>query len=529
MAAAAATSQHQKILAAFRSALPDTNDLTEAQVKILLKALGVELTEERLRSMVTAASNGSGKVTYEQFISWMFGCQEEAKREATPPSKPKPLQTQKSQHIIEATVMTQLAKLVELHPYAEPGGAASRHPAQPFVENCRNALRMGKFEQAQEELRRGRSVIDTVRGLGGHGAGPGSKLGRHVGDDAMALCLLTEVIITEQPQHLGAVQHVKYSNLIFYVCQPGGADLVDAVRFGMDYVYAAVSFGEHSLDSAKRVARGVSPVPSGSMLRQLMRPHRHWLSRDRRGLSPTSDMEGCFENGPDQFFPGRFHRKGFEASPYYRQVELNGALDLEALRKLDLNAWDLRGETLLFKAARLSTSAAAVAQLLLASADPGCRDLSGRLAASPCGTDLLRLAREELQPGEALAALAQVPEPWRRHLCGRLGLVTAPELWRPSDGHAGARCAASAAVLFANPTAQAAAALGPAAVEALRRLRDHAARPVEERRQQLRKLLREWHPDKHLTRSLELQEQANQIFCFIQKLRDVFLGPDGDG
>ncbi|CAJ1417206.1 unnamed protein product [Effrenium voratum] len=48
------------------------------------------------------------------------------------------------------------------------------------------------------------------------------------------------VIITEQPQHLGAVQHVKYSNLIFYVCQPGGADLVDAVRFGMDYVYAAV-------------------------------------------------------------------------------------------------------------------------------------------------------------------------------------------------------------------------------------------------------------------------------------------------
>ena len=26
-----------------------------------------------------------------------------------------------------------------------------------------------------------------------------------------------------------------------------------------------------------------------------------------------------------------------------------------------------------------------------------------------------------------------------------------------------------------------------------------------------------------------IQEQANQIFCFIQKLRDVFLGPDGDG
>ena len=50
----------------------------------------------------------------------------------------------------------------------------------------------------------------------------------------------------------------------------------------------------------------------------------------------------------------------------------------------------------------------------------------------------------------------------------------------------GARCAASAAVLFANPTAQAAAALGPAAVEALRRLRDHAARPVEETRDERR-------------------------------------------
>ena len=33
---------------------------------------------------------------------------------------------------------------------------------------------------------------------------------------------------------------------------------------------------------------------------------RHWLTRDSRGLSSTSDIKGCFEKGPDQFFPGRF-------------------------------------------------------------------------------------------------------------------------------------------------------------------------------------------------------------------------------
>ena len=35
---------------------------------------------------------------------------------------------------------------------------------------------------------------------------------------------------------------------------------------------------------------------------------RHWLTRDHRGLSPTSDIDGCFETGPGRFFPGRFHR-----------------------------------------------------------------------------------------------------------------------------------------------------------------------------------------------------------------------------
>ena len=37
---------------------------------------------------------------------------------------------------------------------------------------------------------------------------------------------------------------------------------------------------------------------------------RHWLTRDQRGLSPTSDIDNCFELGPDAFFPGRFQRSG---------------------------------------------------------------------------------------------------------------------------------------------------------------------------------------------------------------------------
>ena len=32
---------------------------------------------------------------------------------------------------------------------------------------------------------------------------------------------------------------------------------------------------------------------------------RHWLTRDKNGLSPTSDINGCFDKGPDPFFPGR--------------------------------------------------------------------------------------------------------------------------------------------------------------------------------------------------------------------------------
>ncbi|CAE7208888.1 unnamed protein product [Symbiodinium sp. KB8] len=93
--------QHEKILRAFRTALPESGYWTEkqagldfgsvrgsrpildmvklqplqkCQVRVLLNALGVELSEERLRSMIDAVSSGSGKVTYEQLISWLFTC-----------------------------------------------------------------------------------------------------------------------------------------------------------------------------------------------------------------------------------------------------------------------------------------------------------------------------------------------------------------------------------------------------------------------------------------------------------------------
>lgn len=166
----------QKILEHFRAALPETTDLTEGQVRILLNHLGIELSEERLRKLMAAASDESGKVTCERFISWMFGCDEKAKAEVEKgqvqqPTKshapePKPeakgvSEANRSVHMVETSVQAQLRQILEQHPYAEPGGAASRHPAQPFVENCLKCLELGKYEQAQEELRRTRSVIET--------------------------------------------------------------------------------------------------------------------------------------------------------------------------------------------------------------------------------------------------------------------------------------------------------------------------------------------------------------------------------
>eukprot|EP00439_Symbiodinium_sp_Y106_P046697 s2414_g5.t5 len=62
-------SQHEKILRAFRTALPESGYWTEKQVRVLLNALGVELSEERLRSMIDAVSSGSGKAAkYSAFL-----------------------------------------------------------------------------------------------------------------------------------------------------------------------------------------------------------------------------------------------------------------------------------------------------------------------------------------------------------------------------------------------------------------------------------------------------------------------------
>ena len=57
----------------------------------------------------------------------------------------------------------------------------------------------------------------------------------------------------------------------------GCSDLVDAVRFGMDYVYAAVSFGRHAVEDAAGRVSPASPVPEARTLRQMLRAHRRYV------------------------------------------------------------------------------------------------------------------------------------------------------------------------------------------------------------------------------------------------------------
>ncbi|CAE7483801.1 unnamed protein product [Symbiodinium natans] len=349
-----------------------------------------------------------------------------------------------------------------------------------------------------------------------------------------------QVVITEQLRFLGAVQHLYLSNLVFYVCQEGCRDLTDAVRFGMDYSYAAVTFGHYSLDPAKRVSV-LSPVTHATNLRKsLDQSHRHWLTRDVRGLSPTSDINGCFDKGPDQFFPGRFQKTGaLEPSPYYLQhleqkvlradaEEIAAALSRAS--QPDLNAWDGRGETLLHKAATRGRPEV-MAPLVLAAADANCRAKDGRrpldhVPRGP-GNDLARAllmlagGEDNVPLAEIMKVVEAVPEPWRRQLCSRFGLATVPDIWiaPATEG----RLAKSAQFLFA-PSLDEEAAATPGAQEALAALRRGIRRPQEERRQLLRRLLREWHPDKFQTLSQEKQEHANTVFCFIQRFRAIFLG-----
>ena len=247
--------------------------------------------------------------------------------------------------------------------------------------------------------------------------------------------------IPKIPQRQGAVQHICLSNLIFYVCKPGSADLVDAVRFGMDYVYTSVAFGRHSLDAAKRQSP-LSPVPKAASLRQSLKAHKHWLTRDQKGLSPTSDIEGCFENGPGPFYPGRFHKHGFEASPYYSKdlekavlsSSAAGVASLLATGKIHVNAWDLHGETVLFKASSRGDPDI-LALLLLAAADP---NVMARQARHTAKAKLLSLALgERMSLEEAYEVISKVSEPQRRQLCGRLGVFMPPEIASPvSEGPA---------------------------------------------------------------------------------------------
>ncbi|CAE8623180.1 unnamed protein product [Polarella glacialis] len=345
---------------------------------------------------------------------------------------------------------------------------------------------------------------------------------------------------------------MRHDNLVFFVCGSGGTGMPDGLRFGMDYAYSAITFGNHSVDLASRVSP-LSPVHSTSVFRTELgsenREHRRWLMRDSSGLTPTSDIEGCFDIGPNQFFPGRFHKLGrFDASPSYsvglrRMVERGTCVELaaaltEAYRTTDINAWDANGETVLFCAARRGDPAV-LAPLLLSAADPNCRARDGRRAvdhvpahrkpqdgevsASLTRALLLFAGGLEHVHGETLLdAISFVPEPQRRCLCSRFGIATAPELMPQRS--AVRQMAKSAQVLFTRHLLGQAEDSGPEAVAALHALREAAGLNLASRRQELRKLLRIWHPDKHQGRPDAEKETANSVFCFVQSLKGVFLG-----
>eukprot|EP00438_Fugacium_kawagutii_P026741 Skav205687 [mRNA] locus=scaffold2655:74023:94641:- [translate_table: standard] len=217
----------------------------------------------------------------------------------------------------------------------------------------------------------------------------------------------------------------------------GSSDLVDAVRFGMDYVYAAASFGRHAVEDAAPRVSAASPVPEAAALRVMLKPHRS------------------------------------ESSPYYSQEleklvkETSSAMEIvdflnARTRGVDVNAWSSTGETVLFAAARRG-QVPLLAALLVAAADPNCRAKDGRRALDhvppegrltkaamgsngnpwgPVGLRtrevLLRSAAGDVHMTESWQALEAVPEPLRRQLCGLLGLFATPELWAPAGGRDGA-------------------------------------------------------------------------------------------
>eukprot|EP00931_Biecheleriopsis_adriatica_P113224 TRINITY_DN8818_c0_g1_i1.p1 TRINITY_DN8818_c0_g1~~TRINITY_DN8818_c0_g1_i1.p1 ORF type:complete len:1644 (+),score=312.68 TRINITY_DN8818_c0_g1_i1:85-5016(+) len=182
------------VSATFKDGLPDTTELDEAQMKNLLTALGVEASDNRLDAMIAAAGTGNGTVAVEGFIDWLFsesssGAEGAAAVASTSASTSGAKGTdaiastsadksgakgaaavastyvgsdgsQPTFSIVHASILAQLQDVFKTSPFAEPGNSVFVHPAHAFVETCRKCLDAGKFEQAQEAIRRVRNVID---------------------------------------------------------------------------------------------------------------------------------------------------------------------------------------------------------------------------------------------------------------------------------------------------------------------------------------------------------------------------------
>lgn len=335
--------------------------------------------------------------------------------------------------------------------------------------------------------------------------------------------------------------HTRHPNLILYVTGntvmgKQADDLVDAVRFGMDYAYARATFGVGGRELAN-LTSPLSPIDSSTGIAWKLSRHRVWLARDKTGTSPLSDVDGCFDVGPSPYFPGMFSSP---ASPDFSS-KLRAAVELSDVPgRADVNAWDAQGETALFGVVRtcdLGTCAA----LILAEADPNCRARDSRCLADRV-EDLITRGSEHppdrlralhgllalcggltvVPEEDALVALALVPEPHRRGLAARLGLVTAPDLLL--DGRHQASAAAwfvGPLVLFAPQVLAHARSCGADWEAVLERLRRSAWHSRRARVKALRELMRRWHPDKHIG---DGAGHAARVFCYVQALRPWLLG-----
>merc|ERR1719198_1827996 len=185
-------------------------------------------------------------------------------------------------------------------------------------------------------------------------------------------------------------------------------------------------FGEASLHQVTSKVSRLSPTLNSADLEKQLKYHENWLKRDSNGLTPTSDISDVVGSDylcPHQFFPGKFHRNGkFEASPYFDQSFAQAVMDGETQfiaergRSVDVNAWDLNGQTCLFRAAEKGNIHVCAA-LVLAAADPNCRALDGRRAIDHVPkrhtalTTLLRAcAGDDILNEHVLEAVVAVPE-----------------------------------------------------------------------------------------------------------------------